>query len=162
MSQFFEQLKARDKYKNLIVETIQDGKNNFTNLEYSKFKNSVIMLECLMDSYKEDPNFLEKINLIQSEFNLKSGNNLTESIQGIKSSSKEDVIDYFRNWFKALVNLATRTVFSSRMTSVDINLGEVMNIWREMAGFEDKKNMESDLIAKSFIDFEEEIGSDSG
>jgi len=113
-----------------------------------------------MDSYKEDPTFLEVIKKIQIDFSVKSGNSLSESIQGIKSSSKEDVIDYFRNWFKALVNLATRTVFSSRMTSVDINLGEVMDIWREMAGMK-KEEFESDLVAKSFIDFEQEVGSSS-
>jgi len=160
MSQFFEQLRARDRYKNLIVETIQDGKNNFTNLEYSKFKNSVIMLECLMDSYKEDPNFLVVIQKIQSEMNLKTISSLSESIQGIKSSSKQDEIDYFRKWFKALVNLATRTVFSTRMTSVDINLSEVMTIWKEMAGLKEGE-YESDLIAKSFIDFEQEAVSRS-
>jgi len=157
MSQFFEQLKARDRYKNLIVETIQDGKNNFTNLEYSKFKNSVIMLECLMDSYKEDPNFLDVIQKIQGEMNIKAINTLAESIQGIKSSSKQDEIDYFRKWFKALVNLATRTVFSTRLTSVDINLSEVMDLWKEMAGLKEGE-YESELISKSFIDFEQETG----
>lgn len=157
MSQFFEQLKARDKYKNLIVETIQDGKNNFTNLEYSKFKNSVIMLECLMDSYKEDPKFLEIIIEIQRKMKMKATNSFAESIQGMKSSSRQDEIDYFRKWFKALVNLATRTVFSTRMTSVDINLSEVMKIWKEMAGFKEGE-AESELIAKSFIDLEQETG----
>jgi len=126
------ELQAKEKFKNLIVEAIKDAKNFFNELKYQNFLNAVEMLDCLMESYKNDPLFFEKVTKLLSDYNYA----LTEmkSLEMIdrdlgKHLQERARIQLYQMWFRNLIDLANRTIFAGKQIDVDINLEEVFKVW---------------------------------
>ena len=155
MAFFYDQLKAKEEFKKLIVHTIEDAKNFFNNLEFSKFIGAVTMLDCLIESYKEDPEFIASAQVLNQNNNISANQLSIMEIQGIEVSRNEQQRGYFIEWFRLLVKLATRTVFAGRLTDVDIDLGSVMKLWRDMTEI-DTQELQNSVLDKTKTDTEDE------
>ena len=131
-----QQITAKERFKGLIVDTIRDVKTHYTNLEYAKFINAVDILDCLMESYKDEPKFVEKAKQILETHNTTAEQLKTFAIViGTDEAQKQNIptrIATYRDWFRALVDLANRTIFAGKQLNVNIDLAEVITIWNRM------------------------------
>lgn len=149
-----QQLKALDRFKNLIVESIKDTKDFFNDLKYENYRNSVSMLDCLLESYKKDPQFETKAKEILTVFKIKQFSNLTLQLIDQELGDEYDIQNknkLYQSWFRLLIDLANRTIFSGRMMDVDVNMEDIMSTWQDMVGTS-KKDIEDEAESKSVTD----------
>ncbi len=135
MPQFYKQLNARDEFKKLIVGSIEAAKTNYNDLDYRKFFNAVEMFDSLMVSYKNDSDFIKATAALQN--NNQSAQEQLKVLslidsQNVDSQQMLQKITFYRSYFTALVELATRTVFAGRDVDVDIKLEDV---FKELGDF---------------------------
>lgn len=136
-----QQITAKERFKGLIVETIRDVKTHYTNLQYPKFINAVDILDCLMESYKDEPKFVERAGEILKKHNITEEKlKAFAIIIGTDEAQQKNIpakIQTYRDWFRALVDLANRTVFAGKQMNVNIDLAEVITTWNKMRGIID-------------------------
>lgn len=135
MATFPAKFQAQEEFKRLIVTAMTNTKDFFNDIKYNNFMNSVEMLDCLMESYKKDPIFLDKASAILTIFKLNQEDIRGLEIIDINEASKmefESKVKLYQSWFRLLVDLANRTVFAGRMLDVDIDLEKVFNTWKAM------------------------------
>lgn len=127
-----QQITAKERFKGLIVETIRDVKTHYTNLKYAQFINAVDILDCLMESYKDEPTFVKKAEEILKKHDITAEELRTFAVViGTDEAQKQQIptrIATYRDWFRALVDLANRTVFAGKQLNVNIDLAEVITI----------------------------------
>ena len=159
---FRKQISAKEKFNEQIVTTIGDARTHYGNLKYQQFMNMVVMLDCLMESYKQDPEFIKKATVLLEEKQIDVLSRTSQEIMGMitENPAKKDRL-YFIEWFKLLVSLSTRTIFAGRMTNVDIDLASVWDDYKRMTNMNTKK-IEGELVDKSMTDTHEEPDGVSG
>lgn len=147
---------AKEDFKKLIVKTIGEAKDFYSNLKYFNFINSVTMLDCMLGSYKDDPQFISNAMLVNQANEVQQNEMNILKLEGINTSALDQKRKYFISWFRILIDLSIRSVFAGRMTNVDIDLAEVWDDWKRMLSVTDHKHIERGLVDRSTVDIHDE------
>lgn len=137
MPEFFRSSdqQAKERFKNLIVTAIENAKNYFNDAKPLNFMNAVEMVDCLLESYKEDPIFIEKGGKLLTNFKVKSESLQELALIDIDTSTllqQQTKVGLYQQWFRLLIDLANRTVFAGKSIDVDLDMSEIFKTWRDM------------------------------
>jgi hypothetical protein len=145
MAQWMKATSAKDDFKKLIVKRIEATTDFYSSGQFASYFNSVEMLDCVMVTYTDDEEFQKGIKeLVNANESVKEK---LKTLMMVDTSTAENAqvqekFKFYQSYFKALVDLANRTLLAGRDVDVDINLEEV---FRNIGDMLKEKNVEKPL-----------------